>query len=236
MNWHNNILIVLLLLLMEGLLLSAIHDAVYSSDDFCTNTECRTFEKLYDSRQYHKITELADPKAKYTEDTILFIGRSFMILSDEDTLPFEQKEKMLYQAIEFGYYPAFMGLYNLYADKDPKKALDFVKVYAATKPEDPDPYFALGEAAFQKNDYQSANAYLRRSSELSSGHTAGIDWLLFKTNYILRNYQYSAEILDSALAQGDFTKEINELKKDRHFRGIEKRPEFKEFRGWFQSK
>jgi tetratricopeptide (TPR) repeat protein len=209
-----------------------------SADTLCSRGDeiCKKLERLSDTRQDEKIIQMADPAQHYSKTSLFYIGLAFMSAASKKAESSPDKAEQLYRrAIAFGHYEAYMGLYRLSVDKQPEIALGFVKQYVKTKPDDPDPFFILGEAEFQKNNYVPANAYLKKSKKLSTGHTTGLDWLLFQVNYILGNYKYASEALDSALAQGDFTEELTKLRKDPRFTGIEKNPEFKGSRGWFKN-
>ena len=205
-----------------------------NADTFCGDEECKKIQNLYHQSQYDKIVEMASIKKKYSEGAVFFIGRACINLSDRSNLTSNQKEKLLLTAIEYGYYPAYMNLYNIYADKDAEVAIGFVKKYVEKNPDDPDPFFIIGESEFKKNNYKLANTFLKKSKKLSKGHTATLDWLLFKVNYILRDYGYSKKMLDSAFAQGHYVEELRALKADSRFADIEKHAEFEKYLYYFK--
>lgn len=228
---HKGITIIVSLLAI----MSIIPFEVFADDQFCADAICKKLQALYDKEKYEKIVEIVDHGVTYSEGSIFYIGRSHIIIAEKKELPSE-REQLYRRALKFKYYPAYMALYSLYSDKAPKIALEFVKKYIETNPDDPDPYFILGEVEFRGKKYNIANKYLRKSKKLSRGHTAGLDWLLFKVNYILGNYKYASKMLESAFAQGQFVEELKALKTDPRFNGVEKHPEFKEYRQYFRGK
>jgi hypothetical protein len=54
--------------------------------------------------------------------------------------------------------------------------------------------------------------------------------MLFQANYLLGNYQFSGEMLESALQNGRFDKELKSLTADDRFQGMAARPEFGKYR------
>lgn len=213
-------------------LLALLATAVFADDQYCSDKVCKKLENQYYKKEYEKIISTFDPKERYSEGSILYIGMSYTILA-EKARSLEAKDKLYRQAVAAKYYPAYMSLYNLYRERNPKAAMEFVRAYVKTNPDDAAPFFALGEVEFEKGNYKDANKYLRRARALSNGHTAGIDWLLFKTSYILGNYKFAREMFESASAQSRLTEDIRALKSDPRFTGIENRPEFKEYRTLF---
>jgi tetratricopeptide (TPR) repeat protein len=198
---------------------------VFAEDQFCSDDACKKMEKQYYKKEYEKIISAVNPSEQYSEGSVFYLGMSYTNLADK-AATLEAKDKLYRQAIAFKYFPAYMSLHNLYSESNPKVAMEFVRAYAKTNPDDPAPFLTLGEVAFQQGNYKGANKLLIRAKSLSSGHTAGLDWLLFKTNYILGNYRFAKEVFESALAQSRFEEEIRELKSDPRFAGIEDHIEF----------
>ncbi len=60
--------------------------------------------------------------------------------------------------------------------------------------------------------------------------SARVDWMLFQANYLLGNYGFAREMLESALNNGQLGRELKEVSADKRFEGFEQRPEFRDFR------
>jgi hypothetical protein len=69
---------------------------------------------------------------------------------------------------------------------------------------------------------------------VARARSARVDWLLFQTNYHLRNYSDAGEMLASALENGKFDKELKVILSREEFKGIEERPEFMKYRDVFK--
>ncbi len=188
---------------------------------------CREFERLAEAEQYEKIIEKAGPAGNHSEGARRYIGRAYLALASREGTTPEQEEQYCRKALEYGFAQAYMGLYFLYAQKDAEAALGFLRQYVATRPKDSVPYVILGESELEKKEYKLADAYLREAKKVGRSYSAHLDWLLFQTNYLLGNYAYAGERLESALAQEKFRDEFKTLTSDPRFAGIEKRPEFK---------
>jgi len=199
-----------------------------ANDQFCSDDICKKLEKQYFKKEYDKIVSAVDPKERYSEGSIFYIGMSYTILAEKSS-SLQARDKLYRDAIAVKYYPAYMSLYNLYREKNPETAMVFVNEYVKTNPSDSAPFLVLGEAQFNKKNYSEADKYLRKARKLSKGHTSEIDWLLFKANYILGNYAFASKMFESAIAQSRFTEEIRAIKSDPGFVGIESRPEFKQY-------
>jgi len=215
-----------------SLLVASFAFKAFANDQFCSDDTCKKLEEQYFKKEYDKIIAAIDPKKRYSEGSSFYIGMSYTILAERTDSP-EAKDKLYRQAIAIKYYPAYMSLYNLYRGKNPEAAMAFVKEYIKTDPRDPAPFLVLSEAQFNKRNYSEADKYLRKARQLSKGHTSKVDWLLFKTNYILGNYTSASQMFESAIAQSRFTEEIQALKSDTRFVGIENRPEFKQYKPLF---
>jgi hypothetical protein len=100
-----------------------------------------------------------------------------------------------------------------------------------TGPADTVPYAILGESELNQKNYALADTYLRQAKKVAHAHSPRIDWMLFKANYLLKNYEFAAEMFESAAKDEKFEKEIKALASDARFEGIGKRPEFKKFQG-----
>lgn len=209
-----------------GLLIgnSAIADSICGND-----VECKRLERLSDQREDRKIVETTSPEKTYSPGAVFYIGLAYKSLASRKGVTFEQAVDYYLKALEFNYYPAHLDLYRLYLEKDQKKALGHLRRYLETNPGDPNAYFAAGEEEYREGNYKASHNYLRQAKKLSKGHTAGIDWLLFKVNYILRNYSSARKALDDALAQARLKTELKQLKDDPRFADVLERPEFKTY-------
>lgn len=194
----------------------------------CGNSDraCKNFQQLLMDEKFGEIASKADPNAKYSEDARYYIGKAYLGLAGREENTPEQEEAFCRKALEYGQTQAYMGLYFLSAQTDPKKALDYLREYVATKPGDPVPYVLLGESELEKGNYREADALLRESKKVGKARSARVDWLLFQANYLAENYAPASEMLEAALQQGKFDRELRELLADKRFDGIEKRPEF----------
>lgn len=216
-------------------LLTSLSSAVFAEEQFCSDSVCKKIENQYFKKEYEKLVSAINPREKYSEGSVFYIGMSYTMLAEKAHL-LETKEKLYRQAIAIRYYPAYMSLYNLYREKNHETATGLLKEYVKTNPDDPAPFVVLGEIEFNSKSYKDADKYLRRAKKLSKSHTSGLDWLLFKTNYVLGNYEYSSKMFDSAIAQSRFTEEIQAIKTDPRFAGIEDRPEFKQYKSLLNKK
>jgi hypothetical protein len=151
------------------------------------------------------------------------------MLAGKDGNTPEQEEQFCRKALEYGSTSAYMGLYFIYSGQNTEAALGYLKQYVATKPGDPVPYVLLGESELEKKNYEAANTYLREAKRISRGHSAHLDWMLFRVSYILGDFTYAGAVLDSAMADGQYVKEFRTLSSDPLFEGIVKRPEFRKY-------
>jgi Flp pilus assembly protein TadD len=122
-----------------------------------------------------------------------------------------------------------MGLYFITVQKDPEAALGYLRQYVATNPGDSVPYVILGEAELEKGRNREADAFLRASKKVARANSPRVEWMLFKANYLLGNYSDAARMFESAVASGQFDKQVKSLADDARFSGIGMRPEFKRF-------
>ena len=191
------------------------------------DSACIRFETLARTEQFAQIIKELDPAAQYSADARQFIGQAYLALASAETNTPEQEEAYCRKALEYGFSQAYMGLYFIYAQQDEEKALGFLRQYIMTKPGDSVPYVLLGESELEKKNYKKADFYLREAQRVARAHSARVDWMLFQINYILGNYAFAGEMLDSALANGKFDREVKKLTRDVRFQDIESRPEFK---------
>lgn len=190
---------------------------------------CRKFETLANDAQYQAIIDTIRGNRDYSEGSRHYIGKAYLaIAADENNTP-EQEEAFCRKALAFGASQAYMGLYFIYAQKDEEQALGYLREYVKTKPRDTVPYVILGESEMNKKNFELADSYLRESRRVSRATSARVDWMLFQVNYLLGNYQYAAEMLDSAVQNGKFDEELKTLSSDSRFKGMGKRPEFKKY-------
>jgi hypothetical protein len=96
------------------------------------------------------------------------------------------------------------------------------------------PYVILGEAELNKQHYELSDRYLREAKKVAHAHSPRVDWLLFRANYLLKNYQFAAEMFGNAVAEGTFEQELKALKTDPRFEEIGMRPEFRKFDAFFR--
>jgi tetratricopeptide (TPR) repeat protein len=208
-----------------------VPDSISSQYSPCikSDTVCMEFEQLAEAGQVDAIIKKIDAAAQYSEGARHYIGMAYLSLAGrEETTP-EQEEAYCRKALEYGSNQAYMGLYFIHAQKDPEKALGFLRQYVETKPADSVPYVILGESELEKKNYKLADAYLRESKKVARARSTRVDWMLFQVNYILGNDQFAVEMLESALTDRRFEPELKALATDTPFQGIEKRPEFKKF-------
>lgn len=194
-----------------------------------SDTVCMEFEQLAEAGQGDAIIKKIDAAAQYSEGARHYIGMAYLSLAGKEETTPEQEEAFCRQALEYGSSQAYMGLYFIHAQKDQEKALGFLRQYVETKPVDSVPYVILGESELEKKNYKLADTYLRESKKVARARSAQVDWMLFQANYLLGNYQYAGEMIESAVAHGKFNEELKSLGADKRFQGIEKRPEFRQF-------
>ncbi len=193
---------------------------------------CKEFEQFTEAQVPEKIIAHyeADKDAKYSEGSRCYIGQAYLSLASQDGVSPEQEESYYRKALELNYTVAYMGLYFFHVQKDEEKALGFLREYVKTGPADTVPYVLLGEAELNQKHYELADAYLREAKKVARAYSPRVDWLLFKTNYLLENYRFATEMFESAVTKGKFENELKALSSDPRFEGIEKRPEFKKYR------
>ncbi|HSB33301.1 MAG TPA: hypothetical protein VLG39_02480 [Nitrospirota bacterium] len=204
----------------------------------CSDTDsvCKRFEALIEAQQPEKIVSQyeADKSATYSDEAKRYIGEAYLALASRDDVSPELEEGYYRKALEVKHYIAYMGLYFLYAQKDEEKALGFLREYVKTGPPDTVPYVILGEAELNKQHYELADRYLREAKKVAHAYSPRVDWLLFRANYLLKNYQFAAEMFGDAVAAGTFEQELKALKTDPRFEGIGKRAEFRKFEAFFR--
>lgn len=190
---------------------------------------CKEFETLVQNEQYTAAILRIDPKAAYSETARQYIGKAYLGIAPAENNTPEQEEQYCRKALEYGAVQAYMGLYFVTVQKDADAALGYLRQYVATKPADSVPYVLLGEAELEKNHYQEADAFLRASKKVARANSARVDWMLFKTNYLLGNYEDAARMFEAAVASGQFDGQVKEILSDVRFSGIASRSEFKKF-------
>ncbi len=210
-------------------LLPGVSHGVAASSCSQTDTLCRNFENLFHADQFDKIVAAADPAKQYSEGARHYIGRAYLALAGRENISPEQEEVFCRKALEYGATQAYMGLYFIHVQKDPEKALGFLRQYVETKPADSVPYVILAESELGKKNYKLADFYLRESKKVARARSARVDWMQFQTSYLLGNYQDAVEMLESVAANGKFKEELRSLGADERFQGIEKRPGFEKF-------
>jgi tetratricopeptide (TPR) repeat protein len=194
-----------------------------------SDTVCRDFEKLANAEQFDKIIGKVTKAEDYSKESRYYIAKAYLGLASADSNTPEQEEAFCRKALAFGAHQAYMGLYFIYAQKNEEQALGFLKEYIKTKPVDSVPYVILGESELGNKNYQLADTYLRESKKVSRANSPRVDWMLFQTNYLLGNYQFASEMLETALKNGKFDAELKKLSSDARFNGMGKRPEFKKY-------
>jgi tetratricopeptide (TPR) repeat protein len=208
-----------------------VPESISSQNPPCTKSDtiCMEFEQLAEAGQFDAIIKKIDAAVQYSENARRYISKAYLALAGKDENTSEQEEAYCRKALEYGFNQAYMGLYFIHAQKDQEKALGFLRQYIETKPYDPVPYVILGEAELGKKNYQLADLYLRESKKVARARSARVEWMLFQTSFLLGNYQYAVEILESVVANSEFNEELRSLGADERFQGIEKRPEFRKF-------
>ena len=225
-----------LITIMATLVLSiaaASHSFASEFISRCTDTDtaCKQFEAWILAEQPQKVVEQYDPAKQYSDASRSYVGDAYLSLASADNISPEVEESYYWKALKVGHSIAYMGLYFSTVQKDEKKALDYLREYVKTGPADTVPYAILGESELNQKNYTLADSYLRQAKKVAHAHSPRIDWLLFKTNYLLKNYEFAAEMFESAATKGAFEKEIKALGSDARFEGIHKRPEFKKYQG-----
>jgi predicted Zn-dependent protease len=190
---------------------------------------CKEFETLVQNEQYTAAIGKIDPKAAYSETTRQYIGKAYLGIAPAENNTPGQEEQYCRKALEYGAVQAYMGLYFITVQKDPDAALGYLRQYVATNPRDSVPYVILGEAELEKRHYKEADAFLRASKKVARANSPRVDWLLFQANYLLGNFADASQLLELALASGQFDKQVRSLVDDVRFSGIGNRPEFKKF-------
>lgn len=223
-----------IVLLLAFILVPAMAQAVSWAPD-CKDSDgsCKTFQKHLMDGQFAAVIAKVAPNTTYSEEARYYIGKAYLGLAGSEGTTPEQEEAYCHKALEYGQTQAYMGLYFLTADKDPKKALDYLREYVATKPGDAVPYVILGESELEKGNYREADALLRESKKVGKAKSARVDWLLFQVNYLAKDYSSASEMLGNALQFGKFERELKEIMADKRFAGIENRPEFSKHRQVF---
>lgn len=230
-NHMENALNRLILTVIAPALLIGAPESLASQNSRCTrsDTVCIDFERLAAAGHFDAIIKKIDAATQYSEGSRRYIGNAYLALAGSDENTPEQEEVYCRKALEYGFNQAYMGLYFLHAQKDQDKALGFLKQYVETKPKDSVPYVILGESELEKKNYRLADIYLRESKGLARARSARVDWMLFQANYLLGNFQYAAEALESAFKNGRFEQELKELAAEARFQGIDTHPQFTKF-------
>lgn len=193
------------------------------------DSACREFAKLTEAEQFDLIIEKVDAKKHYSEAAKSYIGQAYLMIAGRETNTPEQEEQYCLKALEYGSTSAYMGLYFINADQNPEKAIGYLKQYVSTKPKDSVPYVLLGEAEMEKENYETANMYLREAKSVARGHSTNLDWMLFQVNYLLGDFAYASTMLDGALARGQFINELRSLAADPRYADFANRPEFRKY-------
>ncbi len=194
---------------------------------------CRELESLANAEQFAAIAGKVDKTREYSKESRHYIGRAYLALAAAENNTPEQEEAFCRKALEFGSTQAYMGLYFIYAQKDKAAALGYLRQYIATKPADSVPYVILGESELEKMNYRLADEYLRESKKVARASSPRVDWMLFKANYLLGNYEYASQMFESATQNGRFDDELKSIAADGRFHGIQKRPEFQKHQQLF---
>lgn len=215
--------------LLATIILAAPSAASEGSSCEKSDAVCREIEKLAQTEQFDKIVSKVDSSSHYSKEAKQYIGQAFLALAAAETNTPDQEEAFCRKALEFGSTQAYMGLYFIYAQKDPAAALGFLKEYIATKPRDSVPYVILGEAELDNNNYRLADSYLRESKKVARASSPRVDWMLFQANYLLGDYKFAGKMLERALSNGTFEQQLKALASDARFQGIGKRPEFRKY-------
>jgi len=199
------------------------------------DTVCKEFSRLAETEQYDKIIGALDAKKSYSDASRSIIGQAYLMIAGREANTPEQEEQFCRKALEYGATSAYMGLYFIYAAKDPETALGFLKQYITTKPKDSVPYVILGEAELEKNNYQAADTYLREAKKVARGYSANLEWLSFQAAYLTGDYAYAGASLENAMKKPEYEKELRTLAADPRFSGMGKRAEFKQYEHLFKS-
>ncbi len=190
---------------------------------------CREFAALAKAGRHEKIVEKVKPNRTYSEAAKELIGKSYLVMAGKDGVAPEQVERLCRKALEYGETSAYMGLYFIYVKTDLEKANGFLKQYVATKPENSMPYVLLGQADFDRGNYEGAKGYLKEARKIG-GAKAGVDWLLFKASYLAGDFTTSSEMLNSSFSQGKTVGDLKALlSTDPRFSEMGKQPEFRKF-------
>ncbi|MHB8846760.1 MAG: tetratricopeptide repeat protein [Nitrospirota bacterium] len=205
--------------------------AVPAAENACAakDAACLEFAKLAEAEQFERIIGSVDAKKRYSEAARSYIGRAYLMIAGRETNTPEQEEQFCLKALEYGATSAYMGLYFINAGQNPEKAIGYLKQYIATKPKDSVPYVLLGEAEMEKENYETANMYLREAKSVARGHSTNLDWMLFQVNYLLGDFAYASAMLDGALARGQFIDELKSLAADPRYADFGSRPEFRKY-------
>jgi Flp pilus assembly protein TadD len=224
--------LMIMIVVAFGLFISGITAAEKQCPE--KDEQCSEFARLAETEQYDKIIESIDAKTTYSDASRNIIGQAYLMIAGRESNTPEQEEQYCRKALEYGATSAYMGLYFIYASKDTEAALGFLKQYVATKPRDSVPYVLLGEAELQKKNYQTADAYLREAKKFARGHSTNLAWLSFMAGYLTGDYPYAHAMLESAIKDPTYEKELRALASDPRFAGMVKRPEFKQYEYLFK--
>lgn len=207
------------------------HSNSMAAENTCSDNDavCREFAVLAGTDQFERIIERVVASKVYTDVARGYIGHAYLMLAGKEGNTPEQEEQLCRKALEYGSNSAYMGLYFIYSGQNTETALGYLKQYVATKPADPVPYILLGEAELEKRNYEAANTYLREAKRIARGHSAHLDWMLFRVSYILGDFAYAGSVLDGAMADGQYVKEFRTLASDPLFEGMVTRPEFRKY-------
>ena len=203
-----------------------------AADKTCSDRDavCKEFAMLADTNRFELIIDQVDAATDYTTAARGYIGQAYLMLAGKEGNTPEQEEQLCRKALEYGATSAYMGLYFIYSDRDTDAALGYLKQYIATKPRDAIPYILLGESELENKGYEAANTYLREAKRIARGHSAHLDWMLFRVSYILGDYAYAGSVLDGAMEDGHYVKEFRALASDPLYEGMMKRPEFSKYK------
>jgi tetratricopeptide (TPR) repeat protein len=192
---------------------------------------CKRFEQLVEADQPENVVREYEenPKQLYTDQAMAYVGAAYLALASRDDVSPEKEEAYYRKALSIKHYVAYMGLYFFYAQKDEEKALGFLREYVKLKPADTVPYVILGEAELNRQHYDLADSYLRDAKKVARAYSPRVDWLLFQTDYLMKNYKAAGEMFESAVTRADFANEIRSLATDSRYTGIDQRPEFKKY-------
>lgn len=227
----------LFIIIMAFGLIIAGRSGALATEKACTanDAQCKELAKLAAAEQFDRIIEKVDANKKYSEASKSYIGQAYLMIAGRETNTPEQEEQLCLKALEYGATSAYMGLYFIHAGRNPEKAIGFLKQYVATKPQDSVPYVLLGEVEMEKENYETANMYLRAAKSVARGHSTNLDWMLFQVNYLLHDFSYASVMLDGALAQGQFINEFKSLAADPRFADLGNRPEFRKYEPMIKS-